>query len=297
MKIHLALHYGHCFGVRDAIALTRSVAAATPQDQPLHILGQMAHNPTVRAELTAAGAREMPLADFRQLPPGSRVMVSAHGVSRGVRQELAKHRLQVTDATCPLVHRAHQALEQLVAKGYRPGIIGLAGHVEVEGLRGDYPDAIVFLEDADLEHLPLSGRLGVVAQTTQPLARVKALLEKVKQVRPRLRVQFTDTVCRPTKDRQDALHRLARTCDVVIVVGGRNSNNSRQLVQTAEALGTTAYLVESAAEVQARWFEHSEHAGLTAGTSTPEASLREVEARLRHIAAGKSRGLLLGCAR
>ncbi|MEM1058788.1 MAG: 4-hydroxy-3-methylbut-2-enyl diphosphate reductase [Verrucomicrobiota bacterium] len=295
MNLHLALHYGQCFGVRDAVALTRD--QATARAEPLHVLGQLAHNPAVRADLAAVGARETALADVPKLPPGSRVIISAHGVSQRTRAELARRRLHVTDATCPLVHRAHQALRELVAAGNRPAIIGQAGHVEVEGLRGDYPDALVLLQDTDLERLPWQGQLGVVAQTTQPLPRVEALLQKVKALRPRLRVTFRDTVCRPTKDRQAALRELARRCEVVLVVGGRNSNNSRQLASTAETLGAAAYLVENAREIQARWFEHAEDVGLTAGTSTPEANVREVETKLRHIAAAKRRGLLLGCAR
>lgn len=297
MQIIVALHYGQCFGVRDAIALTQQQAKEATPDRPLHILGQMAHNPSVRQELRDAGAREIPLADYRHLAPGSRVMISAHGVSNRVREQLAKRQLRVTDATCPLVHRAHQALAELVRQGCQPVIIGKAGHVEVEGLRGDYPQAVIILEEADLEKLPRLGRVGIVAQTTQPFVRVEALLHKAKRLRPRLQIEFRDTVCRPTKERQAALYRLLRQCEAIIVVGGANSNNSRQLAETAERHGTPAYLVENATQLQPRWLEGLATVGLTAGTSTPERSVREVERRLRHLATSQRNHLAQGCAR
>ncbi len=297
MQIIVALHYGQCFGVRDAIALTHQQAKHATPDRPLYILGQMAHNPSVRQELTAAGAREIPLNDYRHLAPGSRVMISAHGISNTIHDQLQAKHLQVIDATCPLVHRAHAALADLVRQGCQPVIIGKAGHVEVEGLRGDYPQAIVILSEEDLEKLPRLGRVGIVSQTTQPFVRVEALLDKAKRLRPRLHLEFRDTVCRPTKERQAALYHLLKQCDAILVVGGTNSNNSRQLVDTAERHGTPAYLVEHADQIQPRWFEGLATVGLTAGTSTPDRSVREVERRLRHLAASQRNHLAQGCAR
>jgi 4-hydroxy-3-methylbut-2-enyl diphosphate reductase len=201
--------------------------------------------------------------------------------------QLREDGFQVHDATCPLVKRAHQALERLVAEGRHPVVIGQAGHVEVRGLVGDYDDYTVILSEDDLSQLDSviarGGRLGVVAQTTQPLHTVLEMVEVVRRRYPGADIQFIDTVCQPTKDRQDAMQRLVDECEVVVVVGGPESNNTRKLTEMARAHGRRAYQVSGAAELRREWFDGLQCVGITAGTSTPEPVIREVHAWLESL--------------
>ena len=281
MKIHLAQHYGICFGVRDALAL----AAEVSQQEPLTIMGQLVHNPIARERLDALGVHQASLADLDNPPPTRRVMITAHGASDAARARLAAAGLRVEDATCPLVQFAHEQLRRLVDQGCFPVIIGKHGHVEVLGLSGDFPGAAIVETESDIAAIPLHSRYGVIAQTTQPSDRVARLVVALRDARPDSRIQFRDTVCRPTKDRQQALRDLLREVEIVIVVGGRNSNNTRELVQTVRAVGLPAYHVERAADLQPRWFENIEHVGLTGGTSTLPETVEQVRLRILDFAA------------
>jgi 4-hydroxy-3-methylbut-2-en-1-yl diphosphate reductase len=275
MQVRMAEHFGMCFGVRDAIDL----ALELTHQGPLTILGDLVHNPDVVAKIDAAGAVRV----HRQEEIGtSTVLLTAHGVADRVRLELRDRGLAVHDATCPLVTRAHRALARLVAEGRHPVVIGQPRHVEVRGLVGDLSDCSIIQNEADLEQLEVrierepNVRLGVVSQTTQPLERVRQLVETMRQRFPQTDIHFIDTVCQPTKDRQQALRDLAAQTDVVVVVGGPESNNSRKLAELARGLGRPAYLVASAAELRPEWFENYALVGLTAGTSTPDAIIDEV---------------------
>jgi 4-hydroxy-3-methylbut-2-enyl diphosphate reductase len=214
------------------------------------------------------------------------VLLTAHGVADRVRLELHDRGLAVHDATCPLVTRAHRALARLVADGRHPVVIGQPNHVEVRGLVGDLDNYTIVQTEADIA--PLAERigrerglrLGVVSQTTQPLERVLELVEAMRRRLPQTDIHFVDTVCQPTKDRQQALRDLAAETDVVIVVGGPDSNNSRKLVELARSLGRPAYLVAGPVELRPEWFTDCSVVGLTAGTSTPDAVIDEVRAWL-----------------
>ncbi len=282
MQVRLAEHFGMCFGVRDAIDLALDLT----RDGPLTILGDLVHNPDVVATIDAAGAVRVQNQDDIHTPA---VLLTAHGVADRVRLELRDRGLAVHDATCPLVTRAHRALARLVAEGRHPVVIGQPKHVEVRGLVGDLDDCTIIQSEADVELLAERVarqpelRLGVVSQTTQPLERVLHLVEAMRCRLPDTDIHFVDTVCQPTKDRQQALRDLAAATDVVIVVGGPDSNNSRKLVELARSLGRPAYLVAHAAELRPEWFTDCSIVGLTAGTSTPDTVIDEVRAWLeRH---------------
>jgi 4-hydroxy-3-methylbut-2-enyl diphosphate reductase len=273
MEVRMAGHLGMCFGVRDAITLALELTRAGP----VTILGDLVHNPDVVAELDAAGAtRAARPYEVRT----SAVLLTAHGTSDRVKLELREQGHELHDATCPLVKRAHLALARLVAEGRYPVVIGRADHVEVRGVVGDLREYTVILDEADVERIPPVPRLGVVAQTTQPLERVLALVEALRARFPQADVRFIDTVCQPTKDRQESLRELTVEADVVVVVGGPDSNNSRKLVELARQLGRPAYLVASPAELRPAWFDGCRVVGLTAGTSTPDAVIDEVRAWL-----------------
>ena len=279
MKIHIAEHYGLCFGVRDAIAEAERLA----QQGPLTILGELVHNPVVRERLAEQGVREGHLADPASVRT-PQVMITAHGASDAARADWRRAGFGVSDGTCPLVRHAHDQLRLLVSLGYFPVVIGKRGHVEVQGLVGDFPDAFVFENEADLADLPQRERIGVIAQTTQPSDKVHALVEALRRARPGSEVRFTDTVCQPTKNRQNALRKLIAECDTMVVVGGRNSNNTLQLVAATTVAGLRVFHIERPDELDPAWFRHAECIGLTAGTSTLKETVAAVHTRLLSIA-------------
>jgi 4-hydroxy-3-methylbut-2-enyl diphosphate reductase len=279
MQVRLADHFGMCFGVKDAIDLAIGLTARGR----VTILGDLVHNPDVVARLDAAGAVRVKSREDIHTPT---VLLTAHGVADRVKLALHDQGLEVHDATCPLVARAHRALARLVAAGRHPVVIGQPSHVEVRGLVGDLAEHTIIENEADLEQLAKrlerdpEAALGVVSQTTQPLERVLALVEAMRTRFPRADIHFIDTVCQPTKDRQQALRDLAAETDVVVVVGGPDSNNSRKLAELARSLGRPAYLVAGASELRPEWFADCSVVGLTAGTSTPDPVIAEVRAWL-----------------
>ena len=280
MKIILATHFGMCFGVRDAIAEAERLAA----DGPLTTLGELVHNPVVRERLSQLGVREGNLDEVANVS-APQVMITAHGASDAKRQAWRDAGYAVADGTCPLVRRAHEQLCRLFRSGYFPVVIGQRGHVEVRGLVGDFPTAVVFESEADIAQLPESEkRFGVISQTTQPLAQVHALVAAMRKARPAAEVKFCDTVCQPTKNRQNALQQLLATCDTIVVVGGRHSNNTRQLVATAHARNRRTIHIERPEEMRAEWLQGAATVGLTAGTSTLKETVAAVHARLLEIA-------------
>ena len=278
MKIQLAEHYGLCFGVRDAIAQAEQLAA----QGPLTILGELVHNPVVRERLAQRGVQEGGLDDASSST--AQVMITAHGASDRKRAEWREAGFGVADGTCPLVRHAHKQLGLLVSLGCFPVVVGKRGHVEVEGLIGDFPEACVVENEDDIFRLPPSERYGVISQTTQPAEKVHALVEAIRRARPQSEVRFTDTVCQPTKNRQNALRKLIAECDTRVVVGGRNSNNTAQLVATARAAGLTVFHIERAEELDPAWFRDAESVGITAGTSTLRETVVAVHGRLLQIA-------------
>ena len=244
MKIILAEHFGMCFGVRDAITQAEQLAGQAP----LTILGELVHNPIVRERLRAKGVIEGSL--DRPRATSGQVMITAHGASDTKRGAWREHGFHVVDGTCPLVRHAHEQLKRLVAAGYFPVVIGKVGHVEVRGLTEDFPEARVVDLSSDISKLPRRDRYGVISQTTQPIDRVRALVAEIERLHPASEVRFVDTVCRPTKDRQSALRKLIDVAEIIVVVGGHGSNNTRQLVETCRAAGRRAFHVERPEELR-----------------------------------------------
>lgn len=269
MEVRMAEHYGMCFGVRDAVDL----ALRLTRQGPLTILGDLVHNPDVVGQLDAAGAVRSHRPEEVQTRA---VLLTAHGTPDHVKQRLRDEGRQIFDAVCPLVKRVHLAMDKLIDEGRHPVVIGQAGHVEVRGLVGDLRDYTVILEESDLDQLAGRTRLGVVAQTTQRQEHVERLLAALRRRFPEADIRYVDTVCQPTKDRQEALSRLIDECAAVVVVGGPDSNNSRKLTELAHAAGRPAYQVASAVELKREWFQGVDVVGLTAGTSTPERVIQEV---------------------
>lgn len=278
MNVLRASHLGMCFGVRNAIALALDRAA----QRPITVLGDLVHNPDVLATLRLGGVHTAREIDQVRTTD---VLVTAHGVSERRLRAVHKRGLVAWEATCPLVRAAHRAALALVAEGWHPVVIGRADHVEVRGLTEDLPAFDVVLEEADIGRLPERPRWGVIAQTTQPIERVRHLVAVLRARFPTAEVRFVDTVCQPTKLRQAAAIELAQQCDVVVVIGGSGSNNTRELAATCQRQGARVYHVQGAEDLQADWFNGVERVGVTAGTSTPDDVIKEVERRLRALAA------------
>ena len=274
MRILRAAHLGMCFGVRDAITLALDHADAGP----LTILGDLVHNPTVLNTLEAKGIAVAQDVTHVTTPT---VMVTAHGTSERTLERTRALGLNVVEATCPLVQVAHRAVAALARDDYHVVIVGKRDHVEVRGLTGDLDCFDVVLEDDDVLGLEEYPRLGVAAQTTQPVEKVRHLVALIRQRFPRSDVRFVDTVCRPTKERQSAAVEMARQADVVIVVGGRSSNNTRELVATCARYCARVHHVQIDADIRSEWFDAAHVVGLTAGTSTPDEVIDRVEARIR----------------
>jgi len=278
MKIIRAEHLGMCFGVRDAIAL----AVKENAKQPLTILGDLVHNETVLADLRARGINLQQ--DVSEVATPT-VMITAHGTSDHTRNQIKRQGLNLLEATCPLVHLAHQAIADLAANGFHPVIIGKRDHVEVRGLTGDLADFDVVLTEADVLAMRERARFGVAAQTTQPVERVERLVKLIRERFPNSEVQFVDTVCRPTKQRQSAAMELARQCDVVVVIGGAHSNNTHELVATCRRYCARVHHVQNAEGLREEWFAGAKVVGLTAGTSTPDSLINELQHWLDKLAA------------
>ena len=277
MKIVLAEHFGMCFGVRDAIAQAVDLA----EQGPLTILGELVHNPIVRERLRAQGVAEGSL-DQSGAASGQ-VMITAHGASDTKRGIWRERGLNLIDGTCPLVRHAHEQLKRLAAAGCFPVVIGKVGHVEVRGLTEDFPEACVVDLPSDILKLPRRDRYGVISQTTQPIDRVRALVAEIERLHPASEVRYVDTVCKPTKDRQSALRQLIDVAEVIVVVGGRESNNTRQLVETCRAAGRPALHIERPDDLLPEWFDAISTVGLTGGTSTLPETVHAVHKRLRQI--------------
>jgi 4-hydroxy-3-methylbut-2-enyl diphosphate reductase len=278
MHILRAAHLGTCFGVRDAIALALEHADAGP----LTILGDLVHNPTVLSALEARGVAVAQDVAHVMTPT---LMVTAHGTSERTLAGARALGLAVVEATCPLVRVAHRAVVALRREGYHIVIVGQRDHVEVRGLTDDLDRFDVVLDEDDVRALEEHPRFGVAAQTTQAIERVRYLVDVIRRRFPQSDVRFIDTVCKPTKQRQSAAVEMARQADVVIVVGGRSSNNTSELARTCARYCPRVHHVQAAEDVRPEWFDGAEVVGLTAGTSTPDEVIDQVEARLRQMEA------------
>jgi 4-hydroxy-3-methylbut-2-enyl diphosphate reductase len=284
MKILKAEHLGMCFGVRDAINL----ALEQSLDQPLTILGELVHNENVLAALRVRGVK---VTNQLENVETQSVMITAHGTSEKALARVRNRGLRVTEATCPLVHVAHRAVATLARDGFHPVIVGKRDHVEVRGLTEDLTDFDIVLSESDIFQLRERPRFGVAAQTTQPIEKVRHLVAVLRNQFPNSEVRFIDTVCQPTKQRQHSAVELAQQSDVVIVIGGANSNNTRELVQTCLDYCSRVHHVQTAADLRTEWFAGVDTVGITAGTSTPDTVISGVEAWLNsisHISVGRT---------
>lgn len=285
MRVLRADALGMCFGVRDALAIIESIDH--PADITIH--GELVHNPAVLNRLDQRGFAQAAEQDrdAAPLPVTPRVLITAHGVSNSERARLEQAGKQLIDTTCPLVTRAHRAALALQSQGYFVIVIGKPDHVEVRGLVGDLHEFAVVARPQDVQRLN-HPRLGIVCQTTTPPELVEEIHAAIVRANPDAReIRLVDTVCRPTKERQRALDRLLTQVDAVVVVGGANSNNTRALVARCHDAHVPAWHVENATALDPAWFANVDVVGLTAGTSTLDQTVADVQSRLEQIGRGR----------
>lgn len=277
MKVTVAKALGTCFGVQDAIDLALDPAYR----DKLTVIGQLVHNPQTVESLLENGVK---IIDKLESGISTKaVMITAHGAPDSVRGKAEAMGHRVINATCPLVIRVHKAIAEYVRAGYHPVVIGQASHVEVKGIIGDLTEYTVIAGPDEIVKLAGKPKLGIVCQTTQQIDFVRSLLTQIRETYPDAEVAFTDTVCQPTKDRQVAVRELASQVDLMIVIGGYNSSNTKKLKLVCDEFGVESYHVERASELQQEWFDGHNHVGITAGTSTPYEVIEEVYEALLDI--------------
>ena len=279
MKIIKADVLGMCFGVRDALAIIDEVAR--PRAVTIH--GELVHNEKVLDDLSARGFRMIGEKQRHALPVTDAVLITAHGISDKERSRLEHAGKELIDTTCPLVTRAHQAAQRLQADGFHVIVIGKRGHVEVQGIVEDLRSFDV-IQSPDEARAYGHAKIGIMCQTTTPTRHADEIRAAIVAKNPHAQIRFIDTICHPTKDHQKALDRLMGEVEAMVVVGGKNSNNTRQLVLRCQAIGLPAYHVQGPEDLRAEWFDGIDIVGLTAGTSMLDETIDAVEHALQQIA-------------
>lgn len=271
MKVILAEAFGMCFGVRDA--LRRAAEVEHAEQTTIH--GELVHNEVVLHQLEARGFRQTAEHDRRDVPQTDAVLITAHGISDRARQRLLDAGKQLIDTTCPLVRRVHEAARQLERDGFHVLLLGKPGHVEVQGVVEDLRSYDIVGSVDQVRSFP-HPRLGIACQTTLPPHQADELCRRIEAANPHAEIRRIDTICEPTRRRQQAIRELLAQVEAVVVVGGRNSNNTLQLVGLCRQHEKPVLHVESASDLDFDWLAQFETIGLTAGTSTLDATVAEV---------------------
>lgn len=279
MQVTLAKPRGFCAGVVRAIDVVEE--ALKVFGPPVYVLHEIVHNQHVVRDLREKGA--VFTESLASIPSGSVTIFSAHGVSDQRVQEAENRGLRVIDATCPLVAKVHMQAQKYHRGDYELIIVGHRGHPEVEGTSGRVPGPVhIVSELEEVEALEVANpeKVAYVTQTTLSLDDTRTVIEALKKRFPKIVGPETKDICYATQNRQNAVHELMQTSDVLLVVGARNSSNSNRLREVGEQAGARAYLVQDAGELQKNWFEASDRVGVTAGASTPEELVSGVLERL-----------------
>ena len=283
-EIVLAEPRGFCAGVDRAIEIVER--ALQKFGRPIYVRHEIVHNTYVVNDLKSKGA--IFIEDLAEVPPGATLIFSAHGVSRAVQDEARARGFSIFDATCPLVTKVHVEVAKLAKEGYEFIMIGHKGHPEVEGTMGQLDHGIHLVEDvADVARVQpaQTEKLAVVTQTTLSVDDAAEITAAVRARFPNIREPKQQDICYATQNRQDAVKLLSPQVDLVVVVGSPTSSNSNRLRELAERLGTPAYMVDSADELRAEWFDNIARVGLTAGASAPEVLVQAVIARIKELGA------------
>ncbi|HKJ37102.1 MAG TPA: 4-hydroxy-3-methylbut-2-enyl diphosphate reductase [Solirubrobacterales bacterium] len=268
-RVLLAAPRGYCAGVDRAVqAVEHALDIYGP---PVYVRKEIVHNKHVVSQLAERGA--IFVEEETEVPEGAHVVFSAHGVSPSVHENAAARNLRTIDATCPLVTKVHVEARKFAADGYTIVLIGHDGHEEVEGTTGEAPDSIVLVETADdVADLEVADpdRVAFITQTTLSVDETAGIIAALREKFPNITSPKSDDICYATTNRQLAVKQLARECDLVLVIGSKNSSNSNRLVDVTRELGTASHLIDNAGQVDEAWLENVETVGITSGASAPE---------------------------
>jgi 4-hydroxy-3-methylbut-2-en-1-yl diphosphate reductase len=268
-KLLLAAPRGYCAGVDRAV---QTVARALElYGAPVYVRKEIVHNKHVVEQLRERGA--VFVESETEVPAGATVVFSAHGVAPSVHANAAESGLKTIDATCPLVTKVHVEAKKFAADGYTIVLVGHAGHEEVEGTMGEAPDHIVLIEsEADVDALEVRdpSKVAYISQTTLSVDETRAIINRLRERFPAIVGPRTDDICYATTNRQAAVKELARACDLVLVIGSRNSSNSNRLVEVAREHGADSYLIDNESQVREEWLDGMRVVGITSGASAPE---------------------------
>ena len=274
-KILLAAPRGYCAGVDRAVqTVERALSRYGP---PVYVRKEIVHNKHVVAQLRARGA--IFVESETEVPEGSVTVFSAHGVAPIVHQNALARRLRTIDATCPLVTKVHVEARRFAADGYTIVLVGHDGHEEVEGTMGEAPDQMVLVQtEQDVDELELADpeKVAFISQTTLSVDETKGIIERLRERFPAIVGPRTDDICYATTNRQAAVRRLAGECELVLVIGSRNSSNSQRLVEVARDYGADAHLIDHARELDEAWLEGVRTLGISSGASAPEELVQEL---------------------
>jgi 4-hydroxy-3-methylbut-2-enyl diphosphate reductase len=268
-KLLLAAPRGYCAGVDRAVQTVER--ALELYGAPVYVRKEIVHNKHVVEQLRERGA--VFVDSETEVPAGATAVFSAHGVAPTVHANAAERHLKTIDATCPLVTKVHVEAKKFAAEGYTIVLVGHAGHEEVEGTMGEAPDHIVLIEnEADVDGLEVADpeKVAYISQTTLSVDETRAVINRLRERFPAIVGPRTDDICYATTNRQAAVKQLARECDLVLVIGSRNSSNSNRLVEVAREHGADSYLIDHEAEVREEWLAGKAVVGITSGASAPE---------------------------
>lgn len=295
IEIKLANPRGFCAGVDRAIEIVNR--ALEVYGAPVYVRHEVVHNRTVVSQLRNKGA--IFVDEIEEVPEGSLVIFSAHGVSKAVRRQAEEKHLKVFDATCPLVTKVHLEVEKFSRQKRDTILIGHAGHPEVEGTMGQYESVhqggIHLVESVDdVARLEIENpfRVSYVTQTTLSVDDTARVIDALREKYPEIQGPRKDDICYATQNRQDAVKQLALECDLILVVGSANSSNSNRLRELAERIGVTAYLIDNVADFRDEWLEGVKAVGITSGASAPEGLVQDVVDRLKQFGAGGIKELI-----
>jgi len=278
MKINLAKSAGFCFGVKNAI--TKALETAKNQ-KPVFMLGDIVHNELVVEQIRKAGIKKI-----NRLGNGRNktLLIRAHGCSSRTLQRALNLGYKVVDATCPMVKEIHQITRDLEIKGYQIIIIGDKQHDEVQGIVGQLKSKAIVIDHP--ENIPLGkikkiNKAGIVVQSTQNLENVTAILKLLRPYIPE--ILFRNTICNPTRIKQNEVRSLPLSNSLMIIIGSKTSANTKRIYEISRSLNKKSYWVNNAKEIKKSWFKNAESVGISAGASTPESSIRQVTARIKHL--------------
>jgi 4-hydroxy-3-methylbut-2-enyl diphosphate reductase len=284
MEIIVAKMAGFCFGVKRAIEITFDISKK--DSEGVYTLGPIIHNPQVIEKLKGEG---VPPIEVDEIEKGAvkALIIRTHGIPRQLYNNIAARGFRIIDATCPFVKKAQHYAKLLKEKGYQVVILGDANHPEVKGLVS-YAGEDVVVVNADSSLKGLKPKVGIIVQTTQPVEALKKLLAGVAEHAKEIMVY--NTICNSTALRLKETAEMARKVDVMVVVGGKNSANTTQLANLCKSLSVKTHHIETAAEIDAQWFRDAQRTGITAGASTPDWIIKEVEKRIRDIGGRRCNG-------